>query len=124
MNDFPAWAAVSDAEPPRLTLRIRRGDEWQRSFLFRQAVPGWSEKVLIDVTGVVWRAWVSTVAGVEPLAEMTIDASAAADGLIRLSLSEVQTAMNPGVYRWRLRGRAPGDVEHTAIAGPLEIVRE
>jgi hypothetical protein len=124
MTHFPARHATADDEPPRLTLRIRCGDEWRRWFLFRQIVGDTGERIPIDVSSHSFRAWVSIQANDDTLEEMAVDMSRAVDGVVSLSLTEEQTGgLLPAVYRWRMIGQAPGDVEKTAICGQLEITR-
>lgn len=59
----------------------------------------------------------------ETVQTFTVSVTNASTGILNLELTETQTnALSPGtLYRWYLRGIAPGDVQRTFISGTFTV---
>jgi hypothetical protein len=108
-----------DSVAASLTLRVNRGDEWNVGVRFTRR--GYEQPINVDGYRLICevrlhgdRFLVAT-----PAVEM-VDPE---DGLIRLSLTEIETAeLDAGSYRYSLRWVAPGEVERTILRGIMEVV--
>lgn len=99
--------------PGRLSLALRRGDEFGASVDFDVDLSGYtvSASIVSAITG--------STAGT-----MTATVTNAAAGIVNVAMTEAQTqSLVPGTYSWRLEWVAPGDVKRTAMAGFVEVVR-
>jgi hypothetical protein len=104
---------LSSNLPGSLSLAFRQSDQFATQIDFDTSLTGYtvSSAIISPVTG-------ATVTAI------TTSLSDAEAGKVDISLTETQTAaLAVGTYNWRLVWNAPGDVQRTALAGTIEVVR-
>lgn len=105
--------ATFDQLPGELNLAIKRSDEVGVAIDF--SIPLTDYTVTSQIVSLVTGGLVVTP---------TTTVTNAADGIVNVALTEVQTAALPlGTYRWRVDWIAPGDVARQALAGHVEVTR-
>jgi hypothetical protein len=125
-DTLPSRFATLDRGPLVLGLRVKAGNELDFGITVNEKPDG-EPAFVADLTGYEFDAFVSRQADDFALAEFAIDASDAAAGTLRLTLTPEQTAsLTPGTYRHRLTWQPP-DARfrpRTIVEGALEVSRK
>jgi hypothetical protein len=109
-----------DLLPAELNLLLYSGDSLEMRFTFTD-----SANLPVDMSG-TWSAQVRTAADTAdpPLADFTVDASAAATGVIDIALSSTQTQELPPESVWDLQLTLAPEHVHTTHRGSVTITED
>lgn len=115
-----------DILPAALNCNVVKGDEFGMSLDFDIALTNytnWSAIVFSTTRSVTsnYPGGINTQG--ETAATFTVSVTSEANGLVNLSLTELQTAnLNEAFsYRWFIRADAPGAVTRTFVSGVFKI---
>lgn len=110
-------ADTIDMRPARLGFKMRRGDDFAESITIKEGTPS----VAVDVSARTYKAQVRTEEdSPDVVAEMTVDMTDAATGVIVISIQDAVTATMLGDYVWDLQQTVGGSVR-TLLAGAFEV---
>ena len=108
-------------EPAQLDLTVVKGDEFSVAFDFDTDLTSYTWESIVFKSGRTVNT--SHPGGVDTQGDtvetFTTSVTNASNGELTISLTETQTAAlsESQLYRWRLRGVAPGSVTRTYISG-------
>ena len=112
-------------EPAALSLTAVKGDEFAVDFDFDTSLTSYTwEAIIFKVSRLVNSNHPGGVDAQGDTAEtFTTSVTDAANGELTISLTETQTAAlsESELYRWRLRGVAPGSVTRTYVSGTFTL---
>ncbi len=93
---------------------ITRGDDWSQNFQFKQ------NDAPMNITGWTFAAQMRTQPEAPDAVTILVTPVDASIGVVRLSLSDAQTAVLRGVYLWDLERTVSG-VRDTAVGGKIIV---
>lgn len=110
--------------PANLTLRCFNGDEFNALLDFDIDLTGYTISTEIYRLGAPVLVNGQLVSQKNNAGSFTVTAISLAQGQVRLSLTEEETAALSGVYRFAVRWVAPGSVTRTVLNGDLDVVAD